>query len=291
MPDGVYVDGTFGRGGHSSVILSKLGSKGRLIVIDRDHQAIESATEMFGEDSRVTICHTSFIGLTDCINKAGYAGKIDGMLFDLGVSSPQLDDASRGFGFSKDGPLDMRMDRSSGLSASEWLAQASEAEIVWALKKYGEERFATRIARGLLAHMAEHGPIATTAELVDLVVEAIPVKEKNKHPATRTFQAIRIEINNELDQVKSVLDQALELLKPGGRLAVISFHSLEDRIVKRFIKEQEKGDKFPAKMPVLTVDLNQRMKRIGKQIKAGQKELEQNRRARSAVLRIAEKIV
>lgn len=291
VPDGVYVDGTFGRGGHSSVILSKLNSEGRLIVIDRDLQAIECAKQRFGDDPRVTICHASFLELTDCIGKSGYSGKIDGMLFDLGVSSPQLDDASRGFGFSKDGPLDMRMDRSSGLSASEWLAHASEEEIVRVLKKYGEERFATRIARGVLAHMAEHGPIATTAELVDLVVEAIPVKEKNKHPATRTFQAIRIEINGELDQVKSALEQALELLKPGGRLAVISFHSLEDRIVKRFIKEQEKGDKFPAKMPVLTADLNQRMKRVGKQIKAGKDELERNRRARSAVLRIAEKIV
>ncbi|MBL4583933.1 MAG: 16S rRNA (cytosine(1402)-N(4))-methyltransferase RsmH, partial [Pseudomonadales bacterium] len=201
------------------------------------------------------------------------------------------DDASRGFGFSKDGPLDMRMDRSRGLNASQWLAQSSEQEIVRVLKKYGEERFATRIARGVLAHMAEHGPIATTAELVELVIEAIPVKEKNKHPATRTFQAIRIEVNGELDQVASAMEQALELLKPGGRLVVISFHSLEDRIVKRFIKKQEKGDQFPAKMPVRTVDLNQRMKRIGKQIRAGEQELAINRRARSAVLRIAEKIV
>ena len=291
LPDGIYVDGTFGRGGHSGVILSKLGPEGRLIVIDRDQQAIDCAVKMFGEDPRVTICHTSFLGLADCIDRLGYTGKVDGILFDLGVSSPQLDDASRGFGFSKDGPLDMRMDRSRGSTAAEWLAQASEEEIVRVLKKYGEERFATRIARGVLAHMAEHGPISTTAELVDLVVEAIPVKEKNKHPATRTFQAIRIEVNGELDQVESALEQALELLKPGGRLAVISFHSLEDRIVKRFIKEQEKGDKFPAKMPVLTADLNQRMKRIGKQVRAGQKELEKNRRARSAVLRIAEKIV
>ena len=290
-PDGVYVDGTFGRGGHSSEILSKLSPQGRLIVVDRDHQAIECANERFGDDARVIICHANFLELTDCIEQAGYAGKVDGMLFDLGVSSPQLDDASRGFGFSKDGPLDMRMDRSRGINASQWLAQSSEKEIVRVLKQYGEERFGTRIARGVLAHMAEHGPIETTAELVDLVVEAIPVKEKNKHPATRTFQAIRIEVNGELDQVKSMLDQALELLKPGGRLAVISFHSLEDRIVKRFIKEKEKGDKFPAKMPVLTADLNQRMKRVGKQIKAGQQELDINRRARSAVLRIAEKIV
>lgn len=228
--------------------------------------------------------------LAEEAEKRGWHGKVDGILLDLGVSSPQLDDASRGFSFMNDGPLDMRMDPESGMSASEWLASAKQSEIAEVLKEYGEERFAKRIAGAIVKACEEKGPIATTAELSKIVKEANPKWERDKHPATRSFQAIRIYINRELDDLDAFLQQAVDLLAPGGRLAIISFHSLEDRRVKRFIREQAKGDDFPPDLPVLDSQLNRRLKAVGKAIRASSAEVAENPRARSAVLRVAEKV-
>lgn len=288
--DGVYLDGTFGRGGHSARILAQLDEHGRLLATDKDPQAVAAAEQRFGADPRFTIVRGSFTMLGAQAAERGWQGKVDGILLDLGVSSPQLDDASRGFSFSKDGPLDMRMDPHSGISASQWLATAKESEIAEVLKEYGEERFAKRIARALVRTREEQGVITTTAQLSRVVTEANPKWERDKHPATRSFQAIRIYINRELDDLDAFLAQAVELLAPGGRLAVISFHSLEDRRVKRFIREQAKGDDFPVDLPVLDSQLNRRLKAVGKAVRAGAAELARNPRARSAVLRVAEKV-
>jgi 16S rRNA (cytosine1402-N4)-methyltransferase len=288
--DGVYLDGTFGRGGHSAGIMEQLGEKGRLLATDKDPQAIATAEQRFGSDERFTIVRGSFTMLATEAEKRGWHGKVDGILLDLGVSSPQLDDASRGFSFMQDGPLDMRMDPESGQSASEWLASAKQSEIAEVLKEYGEERFAKRIAGAIVKVCEEQGPIATTAELSKIVKEANPKWERDKHPATRSFQAIRIYINRELDDLDAFLQQAVELLAPGGRLAIISFHSLEDRRVKRFIREQAKGDDFPPDLPVMDSQLKRRLKPVGKAIRAGKAELAENPRARSAVLRVAEKV-
>jgi 16S rRNA (cytosine1402-N4)-methyltransferase len=288
--DGIYLDGTFGRGGHSARILAQLDEQGRLLATDKDPQAVAAAEQRFGADPRFTIVRGSFTMLGAEAELRGWQGKVDGILLDLGVSSPQLDDASRGFSFSKDGPLDMRMDPHSGISASQWLATAKESEIAEVLKEYGEERFAKRIAHALVRTREEQGVITTTAQLSRVVTEANPKWERDKHPATRSFQAIRIYINRELDDLDAFLAQAVELLAPGGRLAVISFHSLEDRRVKRFIREQAKGDDFPVDLPVLDSQLNRRLKAVGKAVRAGAAELAHNPRARSAVLRVAEKV-
>ncbi|MCW7547595.1 16S rRNA (cytosine(1402)-N(4))-methyltransferase RsmH [Photorhabdus sp. P32] len=288
--NGIYIDGTFGRGGHSRLILSQLGTAGRLIAIDRDPQAIEVAKAI--TDPRFSIVHGPFSKLADYTEKAGLTGKIDGVLLDLGVSSPQLDDPERGFSFMRDGPLDMRMDPTRGQSAAEWLMHATADDIAWVLKTFGEERFAKRIARAIVARNQED-PITRTKALADLIAQASPVKEKHKHPATRSFQAIRIYINSELEEIEQALEGALQVLAPEGRLSVISFHSLEDRIVKRFIRQNSRGPQVPAGLPLTEEQLKAQggrsLKSIGK-MKPSEEEVADNPRARSSVLRFAEKV-
>jgi 16S rRNA (cytosine1402-N4)-methyltransferase len=287
-PDGVYVDGTFGRGGHSRLLLSKLSSNGKLIGFDKDPLAIASGEELEAEDSRFRIVQSSFADMKDELARIGI-NQVNGILLDLGVSSPQLDDAERGFSFMKDGPLDMRMNPDAGLSAAEWVAETAEAEIARVLKEYGEERFAKRMARALVeARKTED--ITRTSRLAEIIKQANPAWEKHKHPATRAFQAIRIAVNNELGDLENVLADSVDLLLPGGRLSVISFHSLEDRMVKRFIRAQEKGKDLPPGLPVMEDQLGKTMKKIGKAIMPGREEIERNQRARSAVLRIAERL-
>lgn len=293
-PDGIYVDGTFGRGGHSRQILSRLGPNGRLYSIDRDPQAIEEAKQI--KDERFTIIHGPFSGIEQYITDLGLAGSIDGVLLDLGVSSPQLDDPERGFSFLRDGPLDMRMDPTSGISASEWLQEASADDIAWVLKVFGEERFAKRIASAIVAHREdeEKEPLTRTSHLANLISAVAPIKEKKKHPATRSFQAIRIYINSELDEIETALDGALNILAPHGRLSVISFHSLEDRMVKRFIRKQSKGPDVPRGVPLTEDQIKElgsaAMKPVGKAIKPSSNEVTDNARSRSSVLRVAEKL-
>ena len=288
-PDGCYVDGTFGRGGHSQEIIKLLGEKGKLLAFDKDPQAITTANEVAANDDRLYVKQGSFTQLKQTVEELGWQGKVDGVFLDLGVSSPQLDDAERGFSFRFDGPLDMRMDPNNGQSAAQWLASAEERDIMMVLFDYGEEKFARRIASAIVTAREEQ-PINTTKRLASIVTAANPSKERNKDPSTRTFQAIRIFINQELEDLKICLKQAVDILAPAGRLAVISFHSLEDRIVKRFIREQCKGDDFPLDLPVQHAQLNQSMKMIGKVIKSGRAELDENPRARSAVMRVAEKL-
>ncbi|MBS97529.1 MAG: 16S rRNA (cytosine(1402)-N(4))-methyltransferase [Oceanospirillaceae bacterium] len=288
-PDGFYVDGTFGRGGHSRRILAQLSEKGRLMAIDKDPQAIQYAQAAFADDERFMIRHGSFSELEKFIEAEGLVGQVSGVLLDLGVSSPQLDDPERGFSFLNDGPLDMRMDTSCGESAADWINRAPEAEIADVLFTYGEEKFSRRMARAVVQARAEE-PITTTARLAKIIAEANPRWEKGKNPATRAFQGIRIHINRELDDIEQVLAQALEVLAVGGRLVVISFHSLEDRLVKRFIRKYVKGDEhLPPGIPVTQEMLNQRLKSLGKAVKASKAELDANPRARSAVMRVAVK--
>ena len=289
-PDGTYIDCTFGRGGHSRGILEKLGAKGQLLALDRDLDAIQSevAQELI-KDPRFQLEHCCFSQLQQVVEKRDWQGKVDGILMDFGVSSPQLDNAQRGFSFMRDGPLDMRMDCSAGLSAAEWLASVSEEDLVRVLFDYGEERFARRIARAVVTQRLEK-PLATTQQFVDLLIEAIPFKEKHKHPATRSFQAVRIAVNRELEEITTVLDQAVNVLASGGIMAVISFHSLEDRIVKRFIRDESRGKYTPSKLPQQPEELAAiRLIKRGKTIKASQQELAENPRARSAVMRIAQR--
>ncbi|GMM86297.1 16S rRNA (cytosine(1402)-N(4))-methyltransferase RsmH [Pseudoalteromonas sp. MTN2-4] len=288
--DGTYIDGTFGRGGHSGQILSRLGEQGRLQAIDQDPQAIE-ASKKFADDTRFNIAHTRFSNIESVATEAGILGQVDGILLDIGVSSPQLDDADRGFSFMKDGPLDMRMDPTSGRSAAQWLAEAELEDIAFVIKKYGEEKFGRRIAHKIV-ETRDETPITTTKQLADLVDEAVPVKDKHKHPATRTFQAIRIYINSELEEIQTALQASLSVLKPGGRLVVISFHSLEDRIVKQFIKKQSKGEAVPRGLPLTEAQLNKNLtlKALGKAIKPTTEEIAANPRSRSSVLRVAQKL-
>jgi len=288
-PSGLYVDGTFGRGGHSSLILSRLENQGRLIAIDKDPEACAVAVERFGEDSRFEIVQASFADMNELVAKKQMLGSVAGVLLDLGVSSPQLDDPERGFSFLRDGPLDMRMNPDEGVSAAEWLSKAEEADISKVLRDYGDERYARRIARAIVEARKEE-PITRTAQLAAIVKEANPSWEKGKHPATRAFQGIRIFINKELEDLESLLFDVLEMLEIGGRLVVISFHSLEDRIVKRFIREQERGKPIPRGLPVMEKDIVRRMRSVGKARKPGEKEVQANIRARSAVMRVAEKV-
>ncbi len=289
---GLYIDGTFGRGGHSRLILNSLGETGRLIAIDRDPEAIQVGKQLKAEDPRFDIVHGPFSGIADYIAERELTGQVDGVLLDLGVSSPQLDDASRGFSFLRDGPLDMRMDPTSGISAAKWLAKADFDDIVWVLKVFGEEKFARKIARAIV-HDRDGTPFETTKQLADLICRVVPKsKKEKKHPATRSFQAIRIYINSELEEIERALDGALACLKPGGRLSVISFHSLEDRIVKQFIRKQARGAEVPYGLPVTEEEINKTrtMKPIGKAMKPSEAELVLNPRARSSVLRVAEKL-
>ena len=288
--DGFYVDGTFGRGGHSKAILDKLSESGCLLSIDKDPQALAAAENNFRGDPRFMIRQGSFSQLTQMVKELGFAGKVDGVLLDLGVSSPQLDQAERGFSFLQDGPLDMRMDPGSGISAAQWLAEASAEEMSRVIKEYGEERFARRIARAVV-ETRELQPLTTTRELAELVAAAVPTREKGKHPATRTFQAIRIHINNELGDLKVLLDQVIDVLAVGGRLVVISFHSLEDRIVKQFIRKCEKGNQPPAYIPLRHDQIVSRMRHVGKAVRSTAQEVAVNPRARSAIMRVAEKLV
>ncbi|MCX2800652.1 16S rRNA (cytosine(1402)-N(4))-methyltransferase RsmH [Microbulbifer thermotolerans] len=286
-PGGFYIDGTFGRGGHSAAILQKLNDAGRLLGVDKDPQAVEYAQQRFSDDARFAIWHGSF---ADMDTAAGdWAGRVNGILLDLGVSSPQLDQPERGFSFMQDGPLDMRMDTSRGDSAADWINSESEAELAHVFKEYGEERFARRIAAAIVRRRAER-PFSRTLDLAEVVKAANPVWEKGKHPATRVFQAIRIRINGELDDLQRALDQSLQLLAPGGRLVVISFHSLEDRMVKRFIREKERGPQLPRGLPVRESQISKTLKSVGKAVKADTGEVSENIRSRSAVMRVAEKL-
>ena len=288
--DGVYVDATFGRGGHSRAILQQLNAQGRLIALDQDVEAVAHARQVFADEPRLTIEHCNFNQVADVIETYGLSGKVNGVLMDLGVSSPQLDDASRGFSFLRSGPLDMRMDTTQGETAADWLARVRLEDLINVLKKYGEEKFARRIATAIVEARQER-EITTTGELAEIVSQAIPVKEKFKHPATRSFQAIRIYINRELEAVEQGLKAAAGILTKGGRLSVISFHSLEDRIVKRFMRDMSSRPKLPAGLPVMEADIEVPYRRVGKAITAGSEELEANPRARSARLRVLERVI
>lgn len=287
-PSGVYVDGTFGRGGHSRAILARLAGDGRLLGVDKDPTACEYARVLAGEDDRFSFYHGSFAELPAQLRQLGIDA-VDGILLDLGVSSPQLDEAGRGFSFLNDGPLDMRMDTTSGETAAQWLSRADQDDIAAVLKEYGEERFARRIAAAIVSARAEE-PLTTTAQLARVVSEANPRWERHKHPATRSFQAIRIKVNRELEDLRDLLDGALDLLRVGGRLVVISFHSLEDRMVKRYMRDMSRGEQLPPGVPVTDSALNRRMRLVGKAVKASDAELGENVRSRSAIMRVAEKI-
>ena len=273
--DGLYIDGTFGRGGHSRALLAQLGPEGRLIAFDKDPEAIRVGDQLAAEDGRFVVVQRSFAEMADELRARGLAGQVQGVLLDLGVSSPQLDDPTRGFSFLNDGPLDMRMNPSAGQSAADWINSASEADIATVLKEYGEERFAKRMTR--------------TADLAAVIKEANPAWEKGKHPATRAFQGIRIFINRELDDLADGLRAALAVLAPGGRMAVISFHSLEDRMVKQYMRREAKGAPIPRDLPIRDIDIPVSINLVGKAIKPSAAEVDANPRARSAVLRVAEK--
>lgn len=292
-PNGTYIDATFGRGGHSRFILSQLGEQGRLYSIDRDPQAIAQALQI--TDPRFHIIQGPFSGLLGYAHQHQLLGKVDGILFDLGVSSPQLDEAERGFSFMKDGPLDMRMDPEQGISVAQWLMEAELDEITQVIREFGEDKHARRIAKAIVAYReSDNPPLIRTGQLAKLVAEAAPKSHKEKkHPATRTFQAFRIHINRELDEIEQALSAAVDVLAPEGRLSVISFHSLEDRLVKRFMRRESKGPEVPAGLPLTQLQLQQlgspRLNLVGKAIKPSQEEIEANPRSRSSVLRVAQK--
>ena len=288
-PDGFYVDGTFGRGGHTAELLSKLSPQGSVVAIDKDPQAIAEGQVRFSEDTRLQLVHGTFADLSEIVAQMGKTGELSGVLLDLGVSSPQIDQAERGFSFMRDGPLDMRMDTSKGLSAAEWIASADEQEIARVIKEYGEERFARRMASAVVKER-EKMPITRTVQLAGILAAAHPAWERGRHPATKAFQAIRIFINRELDDLEALLAQIIDTLKVGGRLVVISFHSLEDRRVKRFIRDQEQGIKLPKNLPIRDVDRGVRLIKVGKAVKPAVSEVDGNVRSRSAVMRTAERV-
>lgn len=289
-PDGTYIDCTFGRGGHSGLILNNLNDNGRLVAIDRDPTAI-AAAKKYADDPRFQIVHNGFAELASIASELSLTDKVDGILLDLGVSSPQLDDASRGFSFMKDGPLDMRMDTSKGQTAAEWIAKADVEDITWVLRTFGEEKHAWRIANAIV-EAREEQDIVTTSQLAKIIATAAPQREIKKHPATRSFQAIRIYINSELEQIEAVLNASLDVLKAGGRLVVISFHSLEDRMVKQFMKKQSQGKQVPRGLPVSEQELQKgkKLSLVGRKQKPSKSEVEENVRSRSSVLRVAERL-
>jgi len=287
--DGFYVDATAGRCGHSREILKVLSATGRLLAIDKDPSAIAAGEKLFSGEPRFSIAHGSFVEMGELVAAQNMQGRVSGILVDLGVSSPQLDEAERGFSFSRDGPLDMRMDSSRGMTAADWISSVTETELVRVLKVYGEERFARRITRAIIAARAETA-ITRTVQLAKIIAEAHPAWEVGRHPATKSFMAIRLFINGELEELSALLEQVVDILAPGGRLVVISFHSLEDRLVKRFIREQAQGKPIPRGMPV-TEDMIQRtLKLCGKAIKPSPEEVAGNVRSRSAIMRVAEKL-
>ena len=284
--DGYYLDATAGRGGHVAAILEKLGTNGRILALDRDPQAVAAVTKRFINDSRVQVRQANFSSLSTILQQGEC---FSGILFDFGVSSPQLDDASRGFSFMQDGPLDMRMNPADHPSAAEWLATAEQHEIRDVLRRYGEEKHAHRIAWAIVDARADDA-LETTAQLVALIKKVVPARPQDKHPATRSFQAIRIRINKELEEIAAVLPIALDALCAGGRLLAISFHSLEDRIVKRFLRDQARGDDLPIDIPIRDADRNPRLRLVGKPVRASMAEIDQNPRARSAIMRVAERL-
>jgi 16S rRNA (cytosine1402-N4)-methyltransferase len=284
--DGIYIDGTFGRGGHSRLILSMLGQDGRLLAFDKDPQAIATANEI--KDARFSIVHDSFATLRTALAERGIT-EVDGILLDLGISSPQVDDAARGFSFRNDGPLDMRMDTTRGMSAAQWLAIETEQKLEKVIRDYGEERFAFQIAKAIVARRAVE-PISSTRQLADLVANAVKTREKGKDPATRTFQAIRIYINQELEDLETGLSEAYAMLAPGARLVIISFHSLEDRMVKQFLASKVKLEQPDRRLPIKAVDLPQPEMRLIGRVKPSDAEVDANPRARSAVMRVAERL-
>jgi 16S rRNA (cytosine1402-N4)-methyltransferase len=288
-PDGSYLDGTFGRGGHARALLARLGPSGRLLVLDRDPEAVAAARTLAKEDPRLAVEHAPFSAAGAAARRHGLHGALDGLLLDVGVSSPQLDDPMRGFSFSSDGPLDMRMDPQAGTTARQWLAEAKVDDIGRVLRELGEERFAGRIARSIVRARGE-APIDTTRRLAAIVAAASPAREPGKHPATRTFQAIRIHINRELEELRACLAEVCNLLATGGRLVVISFHSLEDRIVKRFIRDQARGELYPRGVPVTARETQPRLRPVGKAVRPSAGEVAANPRARSAVMRVAERL-
>lgn len=288
-PDGRYVDATFGRGGHAAAILERLGPAGSLLALDRDPAAGEWARSRFRDDVRFQFVQTAFSRLADIIAERGLCGRVDGVLLDLGVSSPQLDDPARGFSFGRDGALDMRMDPTSGNGAAEWIDRVGENELERVLVEFGEERFHRRVARAIVA-ARKQAPIATTARLADIVSSAVPTREPGKHPATRTFLAVRIAVNDELRELQAALPQAVRALAPGGRLAVISFHSLEDRMVKRFMREQARGREAPLDLPVKGTPEGANLKLVCRAVRPTATEVAINPRARSALLRVAERL-
>jgi 16S rRNA (cytosine1402-N4)-methyltransferase len=288
-PGGRYVDATFGRGGHTAAILERVGEEGRVIAIDRDPAAIAAGRARFATENRLTLVSSPFASLAQIVAELGLLGGIDGVLLDLGVSSPQLDDAARGFSFAHDGPLDMRMDCEAGTTAAQFVARASERELERVIREYGEERFAKRIARAIVTARAA-APITRTAQLAAIVSDAVPTREPGKHPATRTFQALRIHVNDEFGQLKSALAGALEVLAPGGRLCVISFHSLEDAIVKRFMQTHSQDDPVYAGLPEIPAHARAKIKRIGRAVHPSPAEVARNPRARSAIMRVAERV-
>lgn len=287
--DGMYIDCTFGRGGHSRAILDQLGENGRLLAFDKDPEAIATVDSQLLDDPRFTLVHGSYTQLEETVKASKLMNKVDGVLLDLGVSSPQLDDASRGFSFMRDGELDMRMNSAAGMTAAEWLNHATAEEIANVLYEFGDERFSRRIAR-VIVEQRQEMPITRTKQLAELVAKTIPGKEKDKHPATRTFQAIRIFINQELQELDVVLKQAMNVLSENGRILVISFHSLEDRLVKRFMRDQSRGVEIPREIPVTHDVFKPKLNIVGKPIRSGKDEISRNPRARSAVLRVAERV-
>ena len=288
VSDGLYMDATFGRGGHTQALLDRLGPQGRVIAIDRDPTAIAYGEKKYQHEPRLELVHGNFSQVREMLEQRGLEKSFDGVMADLGVSSPQLDDAARGFSFMQDGPLDMRMDTSRGPSAAEWLATAEEYDITRVLREYGEEKFARRISAAIVA-VRDESPIETTAQLVKIIEQATPVRDKHKHPATRSFQAIRMQINQELQSIDEGLESMLDALKPGGRLAVISFHSLEDRLVKRFMKSKVSRPQIPKGLPVFDSDMEVPYALVGKPQVSGQQELASNPRARSARLRVMQR--
>jgi 16S rRNA (cytosine1402-N4)-methyltransferase len=288
-PGGHYIDGTFGRGGHSAELLDRLSVDGSVTAIDKDLQAIAAGRKRFVNEQRLKLVHGSFAELSSIVDRQGIQGAVSGVLLDLGVSSPQLDQAERGFSFLRDGPLDMRMDTSSGISAAEWIASADEQQMAQVFKEYGEERFARRMASAVVRERGRQA-ITRTVQLAEILAAAHPAWERGKHPATKAFQAIRIYINRELEDLETLLEQIIDCLKVGGRLVIISFHSLEDRRVKRFIRDQQRGTVLPKNLPVRDIDRGVRLIKVGKPIKPAQAEVDGNIRARSAVMRVAERV-
>jgi 16S rRNA (cytosine1402-N4)-methyltransferase len=287
--DGRYVDATFGRGGHTAALLERLNAQGRVVALDRDPEALRAGRERFAGEARLTLRASPFSRLAALIAEEGLTGRIDGVLLDLGVSSPQLDDAARGFSFAHDGPLDMRMNPATGVSAADFLARAPEYELARVIREYGEEKFAKRIARDIVAARRE-GPIERTGQLAAIVARAVKTREHGKHPATRTFQAIRIHVNDELGELQAALRGGLEVLAAGGRLCAIAFHSLEDGIVKRFIQQRSQEDPVYAGLPQVPEHARPKLRRVGRAVHPSEEEVAANPRARSAVMRVAERI-